>query len=71
MIYIYAICLQSQNSISLICNILLAWSGTAMARCGRTIGDCLPQRRAWADISSDEDEATLGIQYVNILPSGK
>jgi len=27
-----------------------------MARCGRTIGDCLPRRRAWADISSDEDE---------------
>lgn len=27
-----------------------------MATVRRTIGDCLPPRRAWADISSDEDE---------------
>lgn len=27
-----------------------------MARCVRTIGDCLPPRRAWADISSDEED---------------
>lgn len=27
-----------------------------MARCARTIGESLPRRRAWADITSDEEE---------------
>ena len=36
---------------------MTAWPAMwAMARCARTIGESLPRRRAWADITSDEED---------------